>query len=172
MIVFKTLQSATFMKTEYKGFEITISFERDISGKNEVHYSIDEIGNKLNLVFGRIDWNGETAEKILNQLKTRVDREMGSRYPNGIKFPVIAGAWVPISERLPPEAHPVYTLSRSGAVGVYARFGARFSSLISTDNEEICYWHESEFVGSGDSINDNPAEACAAAWLAIHEKEI
>ncbi len=27
------------------------------------------------------------------------------------------------------------------------------------------------FVGSGDSIHNNPAEACAAAWLALNEKE-
>lgn len=27
------------------------------------------------------------------------------------------------------------------------------------------------FVGSGDSIHNNPAEACAAAWLALNEKK-
>ncbi len=27
------------------------------------------------------------------------------------------------------------------------------------------------FVGSGDSIHNNPAEACAAAWIALNEKQ-
>ncbi len=157
-MIFKTFQSATFMKTEYRNFEITVTIEHGISGKNEARYCIDEIGDKCNIVSGWIPWNEETEEEIIEQIKTRIDCGLESSDPRGIKFPAIPGAWVPISERLPPEELPVYTLSRSGTVGVYARFGSRFSSLISTDNEEICYWHESNVAQHIKRLQDTLAE--------------
>lgn len=172
MIIFKTFQSASFMKTEYKGFEITVTREDSMTGDDLIFYAIFRMSDWYECDSG-YDESDETPEAFAEILKTKIDNELRSSDPRGengppnlpgwidreskpeeparvdleeSSFPLIPGAWIHVSLRLPPEELPVYTISSSGLIGVYARFGNNYSSLISIDNEEIAYWHESSVV--------------------------